>query len=121
MTSIVEKGHAGGFIMSEAAGKRSRDNVTLHSGQVVKAGQILGIVTAGGKYASWDNNASDGTQAAKAISINDADASAGDLQISVIDADAEVNGKELVISTTSPVTTVEDCRADLLLLGIKVR
>lgn len=121
MSAKTETGHAGGFIMSEANGKLSRENVTLAEGQVVKAGEILGVVTSGGKSATWDNNASDGTQAAKAISINDADASDGDLEIAVISRDAEVNGNELVIGDTSPATTIEDARADLLALGIVIR
>lgn len=120
MTVLTETGHAGGFILSEANGQRSRDNVTLKSGQVVKAGQVLGIQTSGGKYAKYDNDASDGTQAAVAISINDADASAGDLEIAVISRDAEVNGHELVYLDTSP-SDATAAIADLKALGIIVR
>lgn len=119
--SLTETGHAGGFIMSEANGHRSRENVTLVSGQVVKAGEVLGIITSGGKYATYDNQASDGTQAAKAVSINDADASDGDIEIAVIARDAEVNGNELVFSGNSSPTDNTAGEADLLAVGIIVR
>lgn len=121
MTSIVEYGHAGGFIMTEANGKRSRDNVTLVSGQVVKAGQVLGKITSGGKYAAHDNNAGTGIEVAKAISINDADATGGDVEIAVIARDAEVNGNELVYLVTSPPASSDAAAADLALVGIIVR
>lgn len=120
MTTYTETGHAAGFIISEANGNRSRDNVTLVSGAVVLAGQVLGIITSGGKYDKYDNQDSDGTQAAAAISINDADATLGDLTIAVISRSAEVNGDELVYLTASP-TDVTGAIADLKALGIVVR
>lgn len=120
MTTFTETGHACGFIISEASGDRSRDNVTLVSGAVVLAGQVLGVITSGGKYDKYDNQDSDGTQAAVAISLYDVDATAGDTVISVISRDAEVNGDELVYLTGSP-TDVTAAIADLKALGIIVR
>lgn len=121
MTTFTETGHAGGFIMSEANGHRSRENVTLVSGQVVKAGEVLGIISAGGKYATYDNQAGNGTETAKAVSINDADATDGDLEIAVIRRDAEVNGNELVFSGAASPTDDAAGVADLLAQGIIVR
>lgn len=121
VTSVTEYGHAGGFILSEAPGQRSRENVTLLSGQVIKAGTVLGKITSGGKYVAHDNNASDGTQASAAISINDVDATAGDTLIAVIARDAEVNGYELIYKVTSPVVVRAASDADLLVQGIVVR
>lgn len=120
MTTLTETGHAAGFILSEAMGQRSRENVTLVSGAVVLAGQVLGIITATGKYDKYDNQDSDGTEAAKAISINDADATDGDITIAVIARDAEVNGDELVYLTASP-TDETAAATDLLAQGIIVR
>lgn len=121
MTTFTETGHAAGFIMSEAQGNRSRDNVTLVAGHAVKAGQIMGILTSGGKTAPWDNNAGDGTTVAKSISINDADSTAGDILIAVISRDAEVNTDELVVVDTSPHSTAASAAADLLAAGIILR
>ncbi|MBR2819836.1 MAG: head decoration protein [Reyranella sp.] len=44
MTTLTEGRHAGGFIASEAESHRSRSVLTLVTGQVVKAGQVLGLV-----------------------------------------------------------------------------
>lgn len=121
MTTLTEQGHAGGFIISEAAGNRSRDNVTVVSGQDLEAGSVLGKITATGKYAAYDNGASDGTQAAAAILIGKCDATAGDKAAAVINTDAEVNGDELVWVDDSPTSDVTAGLVDLRALGIKVR
>jgi hypothetical protein len=47
MTALTEAGHAYGFLISEAEGKRSRENRTLLSGQNLKAGHVVGKVTLG--------------------------------------------------------------------------
>lgn len=123
MSNILEYGHAGGFILSEAAGQRSRENVTLLSGQVVKAGTVLGKLTSGGKYVAYDENATPGagSDAAVAISINNVDATGGDKLIAVIARDAEVNGYELVYKTLSPPQNVDTGATDLAAVNIRVR
>lgn len=45
MTTLNEGRHAGGFMVSEANGRRSRSVVTLKSGETVVAGQVLGWLT----------------------------------------------------------------------------
>ena len=42
MPSLKEGKHAGEFILSEAPGSRSRENVTVLSGESLKAGHVLG-------------------------------------------------------------------------------
>src|ERR1700674_3062810 len=44
VTPINENWHAEGFIVSEARGRRSRDQGTLVSGQKVTAGAVLGTI-----------------------------------------------------------------------------
>lgn len=112
-TVFTETGHAGGFILSEAAGQRSRENVTLLSGEVVKAGGVLAASST--KYVGFES----GT--AIAISINDADASDGDVVIAVIRRDAEVNGYELTFPDASPPIDPDTAVAGLLAQGIIVR
>lgn len=48
MTTITERLHAGGFIISKAMGNRSLDNATLLSGQNLKAGTVVGLITLAG-------------------------------------------------------------------------
>ncbi|MBL6852355.1 MAG: head decoration protein, partial [Alphaproteobacteria bacterium] len=40
--TINESFHAGGFMISEGPGTRSRDQITIASGQSLKAGTVLG-------------------------------------------------------------------------------
>lgn len=45
MTTITEGQHAGEFLVSEAEGSRSRDAITVASGQNLSAGAVLGKIT----------------------------------------------------------------------------
>jgi len=56
----------------------SRDNITVVSGQNLAAGTVLGKITASGKYAAYDNDAADGTQAAAGVLLSAVDASGAD-------------------------------------------
>lgn len=120
MTTFTEGRHAGEFIMSEAPGQRSRENVTIASGENLVAGAVLGKITSGGKYAHYDNQASDGTQAVAGILIGACDATDGDVPAAIINTDAEVNGNCLEWGTETGTDTTAGI-ADLLALGIKVR
>ncbi len=117
---LTEKVHAGAFILSELDGHGSRDNVTVVSGQNLNAGAIVGKITSGGKYAAYNNQASDGTQAAAGILYAAVDASAGDEPGVIINMDAEVNGHLLDWGTETGADTTAGT-ADLLALGIKIR
>lgn len=121
MTTKTETGHAGGFIISEANGNRSRDNVTILSGQNLLAGTVLGKITAGGKYVAFDTGNGDGSETGAAILLAACDATGGDKAAAVIARDAEVNGDELVFKVQSPMDDVEDARAGLLANGIVIR
>ena len=55
-TPLIENRHAGGFIVSEARGHRSRDIGTLGGGVLIHAGTVLGFKT-GGVAAAWPGNA----------------------------------------------------------------
>lgn len=67
MTILTEQNHAAEFLLSEGDGHISRETVSVIAGAALPAGQVLGIVAASGKYAPYDNAASDGTQSAAAI------------------------------------------------------
>lgn len=61
-TTLTEGQHRAEFLVSAANGHRSREQVTIESGQDLKAGHVLGKVTAGATSATADaGNTGDGT------------------------------------------------------------
>lgn len=117
---LTETTHVGGFLLSEANGHRSRENVTLASGQDVYPGQVLGVITSGGKYSAVNQGASDGSQTAAGICYSRGDASDGDIEICVIVRDAEVNGEELLWGSESGAEQATGI-TELAAVGIIVR
>lgn len=62
MAVKTETTHRGEFLVSEASGERSRETVTIESGQDLEAGHVLGQVVGGSTSASADSgNTGDGT------------------------------------------------------------
>lgn len=121
MTILTEGRYTAEFLVSEANGARSRDVVTIASGEVLEPGTVLGKVTASGKYVQLDPAASDGSEAAAAILYEGVDASAADTTRTVLIRDAEVNGGEIVWpdGITGPQKTT--AIGQLAALGILVR
>ena len=95
MTTYTEPGRALDFLISEAPGTLSRDNVTLAAGSgVLAAGTVLGAL-ASGKYAPFDeDSSSDGPVVASAILCYETDATA-DAEATVISRLAEVDANGL--------------------------
>jgi hypothetical protein len=126
MAALTESKHTGGFILSEANGLRSRDEVTVTvaASTTLRPGQVLGKITATGKYVPYNNDATpaaDGSENAAGILygelINEGLAPA-DFQGVVVNLDAEVKATDLIWGTGMD----EDAGiADLAALGIKVR
>lgn len=86
MTALTEPFHAGGYIVSEANGHRSRETVTIKSGADLLAGTVLGKITTGaqsvGAPAAFASNAGDGSPGTFTA---DAGAPAGDYKIVFIE------------------------------------
>lgn len=59
--------HAGEFLLSEGAGKISREAISVVAGPALIAGQVLGLVTASGEFAPYDPEAEDGRENAACI------------------------------------------------------
>jgi len=123
MTVYTEGRHAGEFIMSEAAGKRSRDTITIASGAgVIAPGTVLGKVTASGKYIASAVGAADGSETAAAICIYGCDATSADVEVAAIVRDAEVNGNILTYHADRDQDAEKaSANADLAGAGIIVR
>ncbi|MAT91384.1 MAG: head decoration protein [Halioglobus sp.] len=121
MTTFTEARHPGEHILSEANGALSREQVTLASGNNLAAGTVLGIITASGKYAVFDQDASDGTEEAAGVLYEAVDASGGDEDAVVHVRQCEVAGAAL--TWPGDITGPEQiaAEAELAALGIIVR
>ena len=87
---IVEPARTGEFILSEANGSRSRENITLASTVgALQPGTVLGIVAASGEYVPLNLSASDGSEQAAGILYNHADGASADAVAVVRDAEVK--------------------------------
>lgn len=93
----TERNHTAEFLVSEANGYRSREEVTIKEGaaQNLVAGQVLGKVTADDKYVKHDPAAEDGSETAAAVLYDHVDATGGDKKATAIVRDAEVSKDRL--------------------------
>jgi hypothetical protein len=98
MTTLTEDTYPGEFLLGEDAPEFiSRDKVTITGSAAYPAGQVLGKITASGKYTIHNPSVSpaDGSEAAAAILYAPVDPSAGDVLGTIVDRLAEVNGNLL--------------------------
>jgi hypothetical protein len=63
------------------------------------------VIVAGGQYAAFDPTASDGSQTAAALALNDTDATLGAVNIGVLTRLAEINATEVVWGPNVTTTT----------------
>jgi hypothetical protein len=98
---LYELRHPGEFILTEQQGHLSRENAIIASGNgPIVPGQVLGKITASGKYNIYKPAAVDGSQTAAAIAIYGGDSTSADLPVSIIARLAEINGNTLVWDAT---------------------
>lgn len=123
MAAKTEPRHSGEFLLSEAEGTRSRDNIKIASGAgKVVAGAVLGKVTASGKFLPHNPGASDGTQTAIAVLLDAVDATSADAACVAITRDAEVKAAELTYhASTDTAPELAAVQASLAAVGIIVR
>lgn len=95
MAILEEAIRAGEFLLSEGDGTISRETITVASGQNLKAGTVLGVITASGKYAAYADANTDGTEVAAGILYSDVDASSADKAGVAVVRMAEVDGSIL--------------------------
>lgn len=94
MGVLIEGQHAGEFLVSEAAGSRSRKAITVLSGQVLKAGHVVGMVALGVAAAlATVGNTGDGAMGAITVG---ADAQAGDYMLTITKAAANAGEFQVV-------------------------
>lgn len=119
MSIKTEGVHAGEFLLSEANGTRSREEITLAATTVdLPAGQLLGQLTASGHYVPYDPDSeadpADGSETAAAILWAPVGASTEAQRSVGIVRDAEVIERLLTGLDTA-------AEADLLEQGIVIR
>jgi len=115
MTTLVEGRHVGEYLVSEAEGTLSREEVTVtQAGTALVSGTVMGKVTASGKYKPYNNGASDGTEVAAGVLYTHCAAATGDRKAVLHVRNAEVFGAALTGSDAPGI-------ADLKLLNVIVR
>jgi len=129
MTVLMEGRHPGEFLLSEANGQRSREEITVAAGSgVIAPGAVLGRYTSGaniGKYALAPASAADpdvGHHVATAVALYGCDTTTSDQTIAVIHRDAEVNRHGLSYASSVDDTAKRAAKAaQLAAVGIIVR
>jgi hypothetical protein len=122
MTTQTEKlPHNEGFIISEAPGKLSREEVTIFKDSAVHlAGTVMGKRD-DGKWQRLAEGSSEGNAAVKGILCSDVDSTAADAFGVVIERLAEVRAADLIWPTGLSTANHDAGVAELLALNIKVR
>ncbi|MEP0518561.1 MAG: head decoration protein [Hyphomicrobiales bacterium] len=125
MVTLTEGRHTGEFILTEANGKRSRDNVTVTftAAGNLAAGLVMGVITASGKWKPHEDGASDGSEVAAGILYDNVTAAAAsDVVAVMITRDAEAKRGALEWDATVSTPTLENAAIDdLATAGIVVR
>ena len=112
--ALTEARRTGDFILSEANGTRSREEVTIAAAAGAMIPGTVVSMLAGGKYVEYDDVGTDGTEVAAGILYAAVADSASDQKAVIIVRDAEVNASRLTGSNANAV-------ADLRALGIIAR
>lgn len=121
-TVITEGRRTAEFLVSEANGYLSREQVVVSSGEgALQPGTVLAKLTATGEYVVYDNAGTDGSETAAAILYAAVDATSADAKAVIIARDAEVNGRLLVWKTGLLAADKTAATADLKSAGIIVR
>jgi hypothetical protein len=125
MSTKTEGRHTAEFLISEANGTRSREQVTVTvpGSATLQAGLVLSKLESG-KYVPYDNDGTDGSEAAAGVlyhGLVNAEVGGADQKATVIVRDAEVRAADLVWSSGVDESDQAAGRADLLAVGIVSR
>ncbi len=126
MTKFTEGRHPGEFLLSEANFHRARGRAVIAAGSgVFEPGTVIGRITSGGKFApsaAASEVGFEGAETAKAITLYGGDATSEDVEVAIIERDAEVNGHVLVYDGSVDTDAEKAAKiASLAAVGIIVR
>lgn len=115
MTILTSTPRLAEFVLSEASGQRSRENiVVVQTGAAIASGTVLSKLTLDGKYVPYDNVGTDGSEVAAGILYTPLSAATGDIKAVGFVRDCEVNRKALTALDAS-------AELDLIAIGVVVR
>ena len=121
MAAKTESNYLGDWLKFEEDSLYSREKVTVASGQNLKTGTVVGIVTATGKATQLAPSASDGSENAAGVLVGDVDASAADTPGVIIARHAICSDKGLVWPSGITGAQKNTALGQLKALGILVR
>jgi len=125
MPSYSEPAHALDFLVSEANGHLSREQVTLTAAQGdLVAGTVMAKVTATGNYVPYDDDLNAtvaGAGIAAGVLAYPAPNNAATQLITIIARQAEVQDELLVWEASNDTTEINAGKAELIAAGIIVR
>lgn len=96
MAVLTEGNRLSDVLAWEQENLYSREKITILSGQVLAVGQVVGQVSASGKYVAFNQDATDGSQIPAGIVIADYDATGADIAGVIIARDAILRPSGLV-------------------------
>lgn len=110
------------YIIFEVGGTLARDVGTIASGSgVLKAGTVLGQITASKKYVPFKPTATDGSEVARAVLYEGCDATTVDVNRTLTSRTTEVAGEALIWGATVTEPQKSAALAALALLHIVAR
>ena len=109
------------FLHYELEPQYTREQVTVASGQNLPAGAVVGKITATGKYAAYNNAATDGTETAAGVLVAAVDASGGDAQGVILARGPAVVLNRALDWNGQTGAAVTDGQNDLAAISILVR
>jgi len=121
MAAKTESQYLGDWLKFEEDSLYSREKVTVASGQNLKTGTVVGIVTASGKATQLAPSANDGSENAAGVLVGDVDASAADKPGVIIARHAICSDKGLVWPSGITGAQKNTALGQLKALGILVR
>jgi hypothetical protein len=126
MATLTKRQATASFIVSEANGYRSRDDVTVTvpADTTLSAGTVLGKITASGKFVRHAAGAADGSENEAGVlfeTIVNTTASGLDNSSVNFSRDAELNGHELTYEIGADTSQIATSDAALKALGLIVR
>lgn len=115
MVTFTEGFHTGEYLVSEADGTLSREEVTVtQTGTALVSGTVMAKLTATGKYVAYDDVGTDGSETAAGVLYTHCAAATGDRMAVVHVRECEVFGGALTGKNANAI-------ADLKALNIIVR